>query len=78
MAQVWLMVIVSVAPAILDVGSLTQATEGVGLIGLACFLGIMARIKQASVHQRQAAPAAASETRKPRAATRKSPSDSAF
>ncbi len=34
------------------VASLTQATQGVGLIALACFFGIIARIAQASSHQR--------------------------
>ncbi len=29
---------------------LTEATEGVGLIGLACFLGILARLAQAKQH----------------------------
>jgi len=30
--------------------SLSQATLGVGLIGIACFLGIMARLAQAEAH----------------------------
>jgi hypothetical protein len=33
--------------------TLTQATEGVGLIGLACLFGILARISQADAHRQQ-------------------------
>jgi hypothetical protein len=32
---------------------LTQATTGVGLIGLACFVGILARLAQASSYHQQ-------------------------
>ncbi len=32
--------------------SLSEATFGVGLIGLACVCGILARISQAAAHQR--------------------------
>jgi hypothetical protein len=35
--------------------TLTQATLGVGLLAMACFLGILARISQAATTQRMSA-----------------------
>lgn len=45
--------LVAIAVAVLGVLSLSQATQGVGLIGLACFIGILTRIGQAGMHREQ-------------------------
>lgn len=45
------LLIIGVIVAIFGYYSLTQATQGVGLIGLACFIGILARIAQSANHQ---------------------------
>ena len=50
----WILVIVGSVALVVGVGSLSGATEGVGLIAVACFLGIVARIAQAEWHEREA------------------------
>ena len=49
------MVVILILLAILLAGagifSISQATLGVGLLAVACFLGILARIAQAAKHQ---------------------------
>ena len=49
----FLIALLSAGLLILGLGSLTQATEGVGLVAGACVLGIYARIAQASRHRDQ-------------------------
>jgi hypothetical protein len=46
-----ILVILSVIAGLVGLFLLTQATWGVGLIGFACLLGILARIQQASLYQ---------------------------
>lgn len=46
-----LLVVVAVFLALFGAANLTPATIGVGVICLACFVGILARIVQASAHQ---------------------------
>lgn len=71
--------LLAIAVAVIGFGSLSQATQGVGLIGLACFIGILIRIGQAGMHRdqqqkeakaaalaAQPAPPAASEPAAPR------------
>jgi len=48
---VYLLLFFAVGAAVLGLNSLTQATEGVGMLGAACFLGILARIRQATDYQ---------------------------
>jgi hypothetical protein len=48
-----LLALLAVAVAGIGALYLTQATTGVGIIGLACFLGILARLAQASGHHRE-------------------------
>lgn len=47
------LVCVALGVAGLGILTLTEATMGVGIIGLACLCGIFARIAQASYHQNQ-------------------------
>jgi hypothetical protein len=47
------LVLLSTLLLILGLGSLTQATQGVGLIAAACALGLYARMAQASHHRDQ-------------------------
>ena len=74
-----LLSLLAMGVAVLGVLSLSQATQGVGLIGLACFIGILTRIGQAGIHRdqqqkeakaaalaAQPAPPAASEPAAPR------------
>lgn len=42
-----ILVILGIIAVVVGFLSLTQATTGMGLIGIACFLGIVARILQA-------------------------------
>ena len=42
------LILISVACLLGGIVSLTQVTLGVGLIGAACYLGIMARVTQAN------------------------------
>ena len=42
------LIVLSVVVALIGVFSLSEATVGVGLVALACLLGIFARIAQAS------------------------------
>lgn len=49
-----LLVIAAFGAAVLGATLLSQATLGVGLIALACFVGIVARIVQAQVLSRTA------------------------
>jgi hypothetical protein len=42
-------VVIGIALGVIGAFSLTQATMGVGLIGLACFAGILARMAQAEM-----------------------------
>ncbi len=53
-AMVTLLVLVAFALALVGAATLTEATAGVGIVGLACLFGILARIAQASVHRDQA------------------------
>lgn len=48
-----LLSLLAMGVAVLGVLSLSQATQGVGLIGLACFIGILTRIGQAGIHRDQ-------------------------
>jgi predicted branched-subunit amino acid permease len=48
--MITLLVIVAILAAIIGALSLSQATSGVGIICIACFLGILARLAQASEH----------------------------
>lgn len=48
-----LLSVLAMGVAVLGVLSLSQATQGVGLIGLACFIGILTRIGQAGIHRDQ-------------------------
>ena len=48
-----LLVLAGVALALAGVLLLTQATQGVGLIALACYLGTQARLVQAAAYNRQ-------------------------
>ena len=50
----WILLIVGSLALLAGVGSLSGATEGVGLIAVACFLGIMARIAQGEWHEKKA------------------------
>ncbi len=45
--------IIGVLGAAIGILSLTQATLGVGIIGVGCFFGILARLVQAADHQNQ-------------------------
>jgi hypothetical protein len=49
-----LLVILAVLAALFGLFSLSEATTGVGIIAFACFLGILARLAQASAHARPA------------------------
>jgi hypothetical protein len=51
-----LLILGAIGAAILGALLLSQATLGVGLIALACFAGIVARIVQAQVLSRTPAP----------------------
>lgn len=44
------LVCIGMLSALMGMASLSQATEGVGGIALACFFGILARIAQAAHH----------------------------
>jgi predicted branched-subunit amino acid permease len=44
------LVIIAILAAIIGAVSLSPATSGVGIICIACFLGILARLTQASDH----------------------------
>lgn len=46
-----LLVIAALVAVAIGVLALTQATLGIGLIAIGCFLGILARIAQASEHR---------------------------
>ncbi len=46
-----LLIILALLGAAVGIFTLTQATTGVGFLAVACFLGILARIAQASAHQ---------------------------
>lgn len=48
-----ILVLVAWLVAIVGIDYLSEATLGVGIICSACFLGIMARIAQASAHHRE-------------------------
>jgi hypothetical protein len=48
------LVIVGSLALLTGLDSLSQATEGVGFVGVACFLGIVARIAQAEWHEKEA------------------------
>jgi hypothetical protein len=50
-----ILIVLSVAVLLYGVLSLSEATLGVGLICIACYLGIMARITQASDYNRRSA-----------------------
>jgi predicted branched-subunit amino acid permease len=50
----WILVIVSSFALLAGLNYLSPATEGVGFVAVACFLGIMARIAQAEWHEREA------------------------
>lgn len=43
----------SLVAALVGVNKLTNATLGVGLIAFACYLGILTRLLQASLHNRE-------------------------
>lgn len=47
------LIIVAIILGIAGLLSLSEATQGVGLIGLACLAGILARLRQAADHQEQ-------------------------
>jgi len=47
-----LLIILAIILGIWGAGTLTQVTAGVGLIGLACFAAILARINQAEVNRK--------------------------
>ncbi|MBI2846944.1 MAG: hypothetical protein HYX82_03585 [Chloroflexi bacterium] len=44
----WILVLIAIIVTVIGAASLNQATLGVGLIGIACLIGILARIVQAS------------------------------
>lgn len=50
----WLLLAMGVLAIGAGIISLSQATTGVGAIGIGCFLGIAARVVQAEVHARRA------------------------
>ena len=50
----WWLIVLSVLALFLGLNYLTQATLGVGIIGIACYFGIVARIAQAHQHARAA------------------------
>lgn len=41
----WILVVLSTICALVGLSSLTEATVGVGLVALGCWLGILARIR---------------------------------
>lgn len=48
-----LLILIGIAVALIGAFTLTQATQGVGLLAIACFLAILARMSQAAGHQAQ-------------------------
>jgi hypothetical protein len=48
-----LLVVIAVLTAIFGAASLSQATMGVGIICIGCFIAILARIVQASVQHNE-------------------------
>lgn len=48
-----LLVVVAVIVAVAGASVLTPATQGVGVVCLACLVAILARIKQAGAHQEE-------------------------
>lgn len=48
-----ILVLLAIPTALIGALLLTQATTGVGVIALACFLGILARLAQASGHHEE-------------------------
>lgn len=46
------LVVIAILAVAIGVLSLSQATMGVGIIAIGCFIGILARIAQASEHNR--------------------------
>ena len=48
------LVVIAILAVAIGVLSLSQATMGVGVIAIGCFIGILARIAQASEHNRAA------------------------
>lgn len=48
--MVAILIALSLGAALLGLLALTQATMGTGFVGVACLLGILARIAQASEH----------------------------
>lgn len=46
-----LLVVLGIFAALYGVSSLTTATLGVGMVATACFLGIIARVVQAEIHE---------------------------
>jgi hypothetical protein len=49
----YIFVILGAIALVIGLFSLTQTTMGAGIIGIACFLGILARIAQASKQHRE-------------------------
>lgn len=48
------LVVIAILAVTIGVLSLSQATMGVGIIAIGCFIGILARLAQASEHNRAA------------------------
>lgn len=48
------LVVIAILAVAIGVLSLSQATMGVGVIAIGCFIGIFARLAQASEHNRTA------------------------
>lgn len=48
------LVVIALLTVAIGVLSLSQATMGVGVIAIGCFIGILARLAQASEHNRAA------------------------
>lgn len=48
------LVVCGIAAVVDGLNTLTQATQGVGILALGCFLAILARLAQAEVHDRNA------------------------
>lgn len=51
-AVTWILAIGAIPVAIYGLSQLSEATAGVGIIGLACLIAVIARIAQAEVHRR--------------------------
>ncbi|WP_158070188.1 hypothetical protein [Xanthomonas campestris] len=48
------LVVIAILAVAIGVLSLSQATMGVGVIAIGCFIGILARLAQAAEHNRAA------------------------